>query len=205
MVTHIIPIAFHSKQLYHPIKEYGGNKIIFVISNPKDTKSKEKIKDAVKNAKKIAKMLNVQCEILRLKKDFDVEERIKTFKKLMDENDEIIINLTGGPKFDALILYLVANMYAEKVKAIIYIREDVEEIVHLPFLPTQDLTPFEKEILILLEKPISAQELSKKTGKSLAQIIKYVNELERKGLIESRKEGRRKILMRKKNLILKEN
>jgi len=202
MLTHIIPIAFHSKQIYHPIKKYGGEKIVLILSNCKDQKAKIKINDALANAKKIAKLLGVECEIVRMKNDYDIKERIEKYSKLFEKHERVVVNLTGGPKFDALLLYLIANKYQDKVEDIVYIRDDIEEIMQMPLLlPITKFTDFELALLRYLNQPRSTKELSKLTNKSLPQVLRYIAKLEKKGVVQTKKQGKERIVELKKRFV----
>src|SRR3989339_1085050 len=193
MTTHIVPIGFHAKQVYTPVTRYGGEKIIFITSEPKDSKSKKSVEDALMQAKKIAEeSLSIKYEILKLKDNYDFSERMEILSKLFEKESEIIVNLTGGPKFDSFLLYITALKHWQKVKEIVYVREDIGELVILPkFIYSGSLTDFELEMLRTInETPISTNELADKLGKQLPQILRYLNQLEEKGLVISEKNSK---------------
>ena len=203
MVVHIIPIAFHSKHIYNALKKYGATKIIFIVAPVKDSEALNKVKDAVRQAKKIMNLLGMQYEIVKLKNDYDVQERIKTYKTLITQHKPVVINLTGGPKFDSLILYAIAIQHPENVLDVIYIRDDIEEVTTLPLPLCQNLTKFEKKIVdIVKAQPlVTTKEVAKRTKRSLSQITLYIQNLEKKGIIKTEKRGRTTQLSLAKNFL----
>ncbi len=197
MVTHIIPIAFHSKHIYQPIKKYGAEKIIFIISEAKSRKAKEDISDAIDQAKKICEMMDVEFEEVHLDFDYNIEKRMKEFSRIIKNEKEVVINLTGGPRFDCIILYIAAMKQLEKILDIIIIREDIGEMISLPREPfTICLSKFEKQLIdeIRKKQKITIKELVKKLNKSPSQIHRYVKKLAQKNLIKIYKEEKERIV-----------
>ena len=203
MVTHIIPIGFHSKQIYAPIKQYGISKLILIVVQGKDAKSKQQVKDAVSQAKQLTnQLLSVPFETVKLDNTYDTEKLFKKFEELFNAEDEIVLNLTGGPKLISLLLYITAVKKHKKVKAIVYVRDDIHESIILPkSLVCGKLTLFEKKLLKSIKESaeISTLELSRKMKRSLTQIITYCNRLEEKELIGIRKEGNKRIVFSKES------
>ncbi len=203
-MIHIVPIGFHSKHLYPPIKLYGAEKVILIVSEFRTKEKEEKINDALEQSKKILDLLSIPYKIIKIKEEFDLNKRVNLFTKLIKKYKNIIINLTGGPKFDALALYLAALKNIEHVKDIIYIREDLNEPISFPkIILSKTLTKFEITILkkINEKKQISAKQLAKSLNRSFPQILKYTKKLEKKGLIETEKKENKKIIKTKTIII----
>lgn len=196
MVTHIIPIGFHSKHIYNPIKKYGCQRIIWVVTNPKDSYAKKKSDDALAQAKKIVGTLNINYEVISFKEDYSFEERVQTFSDMFEKENEVVVNLTGGPKFDSFVLYLVALKYPSKVKDIIYIREDIGELISFPkFVYSGSLTDFEVSIVqALKDGDFSPNELAKKLDKQVPQVLRYLKGLEERGIVISEKLGKERMV-----------
>ncbi len=152
--------------------------------------NEEKMKDALDQIKKIADILGVKLEIVHFKKDFDADERIEKIKKILEREGKFVINITGGPKFDSFILYIISLLYPQKILDIVYVREDIGELVILPKIVLSiNLTEFEKQLLLEIkkEKQPDPKKLAAKMKRPLPQILRYLKKLEAKGLIEREK------------------
>ncbi len=203
-VTHIVPLGFHSKQIYRPIKEYGGNKLILLVSKASTKKEADKIEDTIKQAKEIGKMLDINLEIIEFERNYNMDERYEKLSRIFKREKSIVLNLTGGPKFDSLLLYSLGLKYTEKVKAIIYVRDDINEVITLPKIVFgTNITPFEREILLTIKKNkgINAKDLSKKLDKPFSQILRYLRRLEEKNLIKTIKDGQARLVYLKAPLL----
>ncbi len=189
--THIMPIGFHSKHIYAPVRKYGGEKIIFIMPEGRDKRSREHILDAVKQAKKLTGGLGIKSEFINLEGDYDLERVSGFFEKIFKKEKQLVVNLTGGPKFNSLCLYLAALKNYKKVLDIVYIREDIGELVSFPkFVSSGSLTDFERELLRTVKSEMSTSRLANKMKKPLPQITRYVKKLEKKGLLKAYKEGK---------------
>jgi len=106
--------------------------------------------------------------------------------------------LTGGPKFLSLVLYIVAMRNYKKVKDIVYVREDIHEIVSFPKCVSPDfLTNFEKEIISTLIKcggQCTTKELALKLNKRDSQVLRYLLRLKDKGIIVREKQSNKRIV-----------
>lgn len=192
MTTHIVPIGFHSKQIYAPVKEYGADRIVLLIMGGRDSESKQKVKDAIDQAEQLCKSLAIVMEKKTSNSQFDMKEMLSWIDKIFIAEDDIVLNLTGGPKFLTLLLYITALKHYRKIRAITYVREDIHEEITLPkFVSQEGTTDFEKDLMgeISKKEEMTTKEISKNLGKSLPQILKYISSLEEKGLVKSRKEG----------------
>ncbi len=196
MTVHLIPLGFHTKHIYQPIKKYGGEKIIIFVSPAKRKSIDEEINNAIQSSKKIAQLLGIYIKVIYFKNDFDIEERLNKFNTIFEKEEDIVVNLTGGTKFDSLLLYYTALQHPDKIKEIIYSREDIEEPLEFPKIVIGvETTPFEREIInILKHKPMTTKDLAKKLNKQVSQIIRYVSKMEEKHLVKIKKQNNKKLI-----------
>ncbi len=190
-IIHIATVGFHSKHIYSPLKEYGGKKLILLTSGGRRKKDEERMAEAVAEAKRIVKLLNIELEIIELKGGYDYTAKFNEIAKIIRKEKNVVVNVTGGPKFDSFVLYMAALKYNSNVKAVLYIREDIHEIVKLPKLIISEikLTEFEQIMLKAIKPGISAKELAKQLNKPFSQVLRYSRILEKKGLIRAEKDG----------------
>ncbi len=198
MTTHIINIGYHTEHVYKPISEFGASKVIIIYTKDDEPyiskKDHETIDNAVKKAEELCRMLGIGCEKVKVN-GIDFEKNVEIFREIIQkENDSVIVNLTGGRKITSFAL-LYASLYEfHNIDKIVYVHN--KRIVEFPKIAhPYNLTKFERKILASLndgEKTIT--ELAKEFNVSLPAIIKYVNHLEEKRLIISRKIGRKRIV-----------
>ncbi len=197
-MTHIINIGFHIEHIYRPIAEFGAKKVILVYSKDKEEYTSEedfkKIDNAIKKAEELCKMLGLKYEKIKIN-GLEFEKNIEILRDIIKKEKDVLINITGGRKITSLAL-LYAGLYEfENVFKIVYVHK--KRIIELPKIAHPfKLTEFEKKILSKLnegEKTIS--ELANEFKVSLPAIIKYVNSLERKNLVRTKKIGRKRFVM----------
>jgi CRISPR-associated protein Csa3 len=197
MTTHIINIGFHTEHVYKPISEFGASKMIIIYTKddePYISKEDHKtIDNAVKKAEELCNMLGIDCEKIRVN-GMDFEKNVEIFRELIQKEDNVIVNLTGGRKITSFAL-LYASLYEfQNIDKIVYVHD--RRIIEFPKIAhPYNLTKFERKILASLnegEKTIS--DIAKEFGVSLPAIIKYVNYLEEKKLVKTKKIGRKRIV-----------
>jgi CRISPR-associated protein Csa3 len=139
-------------------------------------------------------MLGIDCEEVEVK-GMEFEKNVEIFRELMqNENNRIIVNITGGRKITSFAL-LYASLYEfQKIDKIVYVHN--KRIVEFPKIAhPYNLTKFERKILSSLnegEKTIT--DLAKEFNVSLPAIVKYINSLEQKKLVKTHKIGRKRII-----------
>jgi|GEM_PF-2128014 len=198
MTTHIINMGFHTEHVYKPIAEFGAKKVVLIYSKDDEEYTSEedfkKIDVALNKAKELCNMLGIDCEEVEVK-GMEFEKNVEIFRELIqNENNRIIVNITGGRKITSFAL-LYASLYEfQKIDKIVYVHN--KRIVEFPKIAhPYNLTKFERKILSSLnegEKTIT--DLAKEFNVSLPAIVKYINSLEQKKLVKTHKIGRKRII-----------
>jgi len=198
MTTHIINMGFHTEHVYKPIAEFGAKKVVLIYSKDDEEYTSEedfkKIDVALNKAKELCNMLGIDCEEVEVK-GMEFEKNVEIFRELIqNENNRIIVNITGGRKITSFAL-LYASLYEfQKIDKIVYVHN--KRIVEFPKIAhPYNLTKFERKILSSLnegEKTIT--DLAKEFNVSLPAIVKYINSLEQKKLVKTHKIGRKRIV-----------
>jgi CRISPR-associated protein Csa3 len=184
--------------VYKPIAEFGAKKVVLIYSKDDEEYTSEedfkKIDVALNKAKELCNMLGIDCEEVEVK-GMEFEKNVEIFRELMqNENNRIIVNITGGRKITSFAL-LYASLYEfQKIDKIVYVHN--KRIVEFPKIAhPYNLTKFERKILSSLnegEKTIT--DLAKEFNVSLPAIVKYINSLEQKKLVKTHKIGRKRIV-----------
>jgi len=198
MTTHIINMGFHTEHVYKPIAEFGAKKVVLIYSKDDEEYTSEedfkKIDVALNKAKELCNMLGIDCEEVEVK-GMEFEKNVEIFRELIqNENNRIIVNITGGRKITSFAL-LYASLYEfQKIDKIVYVHN--KRIFEFPKIAhPYNLTKFERKILSSLnegEKTIT--DLAKEFNVSLPAIVKYINSLEQKKLVKTHKIGRKRIV-----------
>ncbi|AEH06778.1 CRISPR-associated CARF protein Csa3 [Methanothermococcus okinawensis] len=199
MTTHIINIGYHIEHVYKPIAEFGAKKVIIIYAKDNEDYLTEEdhkiIDDAVKKAEDLCNMLGIEHEKVKVN-GIEFEKNVEIFREIIkkEEDNNIIVNLTGGRKITSFAL-LYASLYEfHKINKIVYVHD--KRIIEFPKIAhPYNLTKFERKILASLnegEKTIT--DLAKEFDVSLPAIIKYVNSLEQKKLVKTYKIGRKRIV-----------
>ncbi len=198
MITHIINVGFHTEHIYKPISEYGADKVIIIYSKDDEPYVSEEdhktIDETVKKAEELCKMLGIECEKVEVYGP-EFEKNLELFRDIIKrEEGNVVVNLTGGRKITSFALLYAALYEFHNVDKIVYVHE--KRIIEFPKIThSYNLTNFERRILATLtegEKTIT--EIAEEFQVSLPAIIKYVNYLENKKLVKTRKEGRKRIV-----------
>ncbi len=191
-------MGFHTEHVYKPIAEFGAKKVVLIYSKDDEEYTSEedfkKIDVALNKAKELCNMLGIDCEEVEVK-GMEFEKNVEIFRELIqNENNRIIVNITGGRKITSFAL-LYASLYEfQKIDKIVYVHN--KRIVEFPKIAhPYNLTKFERKILSSLnegEKTIT--DLAKEFNVSLPAIVKYINSLEQKKLVKTHKIGRKRII-----------
>ncbi len=197
MTTHIINIGYHTEHVYKPISEFGASRVIIIYTKDDEPyiseKDHETIDKAVKKAEELCNMLGIDCEKVRVN-GIDFEKNVEIFREIIQKENNVIINLTGGRKITSFALLYAALYEFKNIDKIVYVHD--KRIIEFPKIAhPYNLTKFERRILASLnegEKTIT--EIAKEFGVSLPAIIKYVNYLEEKKLVKTTKIGRKRIV-----------
>jgi len=183
-----------SSILKHGVK--AGDKIILLIPAKKDEKSEAILRDFGQFLSKYGE--GIKLEDIRVPLQTFEEAVITisgTLKSISSEGyDELIINLSGGMRVLILAAYIATLLTCPKDVTIELETEDRERSYIIPNLSIKELIKLrdiERRILENLNEGIkSTSELLKELGIPRSTLHKYIKELERRGLLTSKKGGR---------------
>ncbi len=127
------------------------------------------------------KHLNIQ--FLKLP-TYDLYEITKEITNLIDniKSKEIILNASCGRKTKSLGLMYAGYCRSEKIKRIIYVVKEDNEIIDLPII-NFELNKNEYLLLSSLEEYFEINKIMGKTNISRSQIYKIIEKLKKKNLV----------------------
>lgn len=130
-----------------------------------------------------AKNIQIITEEINL---YDLISIAKKTMKLIEDNAteyNIVVNVSGGRKTQALGTIYGASLKHDKIDRIIYVMEENNEIVELPIFCI-GLSNSKLKILNYLQKGMSVQDISKKTNTTKSMVYNHIRNLKERGFID---------------------
>ena len=165
----------------------SADRLILLIDHEPD-ETQQKSLDIIKQS------LGSVLEIKTVETDvYDIVEVAKETVKIIDllsDKDEIYIDITAGRKTKALGLLFGAYARSDRIRRIMYVREENKQVVNLPKL-SYSITPGQHKIIeFLLKNEVrSMSEFAEKVDVSKAMLYKHIKELKDMDVIEDTTEG----------------
>jgi len=165
----------------------SADRLILLIDHEPD-ETQQKSLDIIKQS------LGSVLEIKTVETDvYDIVEVAKETVKIIDllsDKDEIYIDVTAGRKTKALGLLFGAYARSDRIKRIIYVKEENKQVVNLPKL-SYSITPGQQKIIeyLLKNEVRSMSEFAEKVDVSKAMLYKHIKELKDMDVIEDTSEG----------------
>ncbi|MCF7871618.1 CRISPR locus-related DNA-binding protein [Candidatus Woesearchaeota archaeon] len=165
----------------------SADRLILLIDKKPDKKQVESLEILKKSLGSVMEITTVETEV------YDIVEVAKETVKIIDllsDKDEIYVDITAGRKTKALGLLFGAYARTDRVKKIMYVKEEDKSIVSLPKL-SYAITPGQYKIVHYLHKNsiVSMIDLAKEIDISRAMLYKHIKELKDMDVIENTKEG----------------
>ncbi|RLE45429.1 hypothetical protein DRJ25_05695 [Candidatus Woesearchaeota archaeon] len=165
----------------------SADRLILLIDHEPD-ETQQKSLDIIKQS------LGSVLEIKTVETDvYDIVEVAKETVKIIDllsDKDEIYIDVTAGRKTKALGLLFGAYARSDRIRRIMYVKEENKQVVNLPKL-SYLITPGQHKIIeFLLKNEVrSMSEFAEKVDVSKAMLYKHIKELKDMDVIEDTTEG----------------
>jgi len=165
----------------------SADRLILLIDKEPDA-TQQKSLDIIKQS------LGSVLEIKTVKTDvYDIVEVARETVKIIDllsDKDEIYVDITAGRKTKALGLLFGAYARSDRIKRIMYVKEENKQVVNLPKL-SYNITPGQLKIIesLLQGNAKSMADLAEKVDVSKAMLYKHIKELKDMDVVEDTKEG----------------
>jgi len=165
----------------------SADRVILLIDKKPDKQQLESLEILKQSIGSVIEITTVKTEI------YDIVEVAKEAVKIIDllsDKDEIYVDITAGRKTKALGLLFGSYARADRVKRIMYVKEEDKSIVSLPKL-SYSITPGQYKIInyLLKNKIVSMISFAKKADISKAMLYKHIKELKDMDIVENTKEG----------------
>jgi len=169
--------------------------LIYSIDEDASHEEKRRIENTKEELKSKLEILEIPHLFIKVD-PYKFNENVKRFRKYIVP--KTFINLTGGKRIVGYALFYASVLERDNVEKVIYVPK-MGEIIELPLVsPDVTLTPFEEQILELLDKReyMYVSEIARELGRSISTVSEYISKLEKKGLIRKIYEGRKRRIER---------
>ena len=187
MVRVLIATTYRFEPVMASTTKVSADRLILLIDKKPDDKQKKSV-DLIK------KSLGSVLEIKTI--GIDVYDIVAIAKKsieiidLLSDKDEIYIDITSGRKTQAFGLLFGAYARNDRIKKIMYVKEEDKKIITLPKL-SYSLTSGQKRIVEYISKNNieSMTDFSEEVEVSRGMLYKHIKELKEMDIIEETPEG----------------
>ncbi len=167
----------------------GADRLILFIDKEPDEKQQKSLDVINQSLGAVLEIKTVATDI------YDIVEAAKEAVRVIDllsDKDEIYIDITSGRKTKALGLLFGAYARINRIKRIMYVKEEDKSIVSLPRL-SYSITPGQHKIItyLLNHEITSMSQFARKIDMSQAMLYKHIKELKDMDIIEESREGLR--------------
>lgn len=159
---------------------------LLVDKKPDETQSKsiDIIEQSLGAVLEIKKIPTDVYDILSVAKD------TVTIIDMLSDKDTIYVDITAGRKTKALGLLFGSYARADRIKRIMYVKEENKQIMNLPKL-SYSITPGQFKIIdFLIKNEVKSMgDFSEKIDVSRAMLYKHIKELKSMDILEESAEG----------------
>ncbi len=165
----------------------SADRLYLLIDKESDEKQKKSL-DIIKQS------LGAVIEIKTVKTEvYDIVEIAKEAVKVIDmlsDKDEIYIDVTAGRKTKALGLLFGAYARNDRIRRIMYVKEENKQVVNLPKL-SYSITPAQGKIIDYLSnhEVKSMADFAENVAVSRAMLYKHIKELKNMDILEETTDG----------------
>lgn len=165
----------------------GADRLILLIDKEPDEKQQKSLNIIKLSLGTVLEIKTVETDIYDI---VDVAKETVKIIDLLSDKDEIYVDITAGRKTKALGLLFGSYARVNRIKRIMYIKEEDKSIVSLPRL-SYSLSPGQHKIVNYLvnHEVISMSRFATKIELSQAMLYKHIRELKEMDIVEDTKEG----------------
>ncbi len=165
----------------------GADRLILFIDKEPDEKQQKSLDVINQSLGTVLEIKTVATDIYEI---VDVAKEAVKVIDLLSDKDEIYIDITSGRKTKALGLLFGAYARINRIKRIMYVKEEDKSIVSLPRL-SYSITPGQHKIItyLLNHEITSMSQFARKINMSQAMLYKHIRELKDMDIIEEAREG----------------
>lgn len=165
----------------------GADRLILFVDKEPDERQQKSL-DVIKQS--LGTVLEIKTVATDVYDIVDVAREAVKVIDLLSDKDEIYVDVTAGRKTKALGLLFGAYARVNRIKRIMYVKEEDKSIVSLPRL-SYSITPGQHKIIthLLNHEVKSMSQFAQKIEVSQAMLYKHIRELKDMDVIEEAKDG----------------
>jgi len=165
----------------------SADMLILLIDKEPDQTQKKSIDIIKQSLGSVLEIKTVETDV------YDIVDVAKESVKIIDllsDKDEIFVDITAGRKTKALGLLFGAYARCDRIKRIMYVKEENKQVVNLPKL-CYSITDGQRKIIEFLvkNKVKSMSDFSEKIDVSTGMLYKNIKELKSMDVIEETSDG----------------
>ena len=165
----------------------GADRLILFVDKEPDERQQRSL-DIIK--KSLGTVLEITTVAIELPDIFEVAGEAVKVIDLLSDKDEIYVDVSAGRKTKALGLLFGAYARTNRIKRIMYVKEEDKSIISLPRLSYSVTSGQRKVVMHLLNHEIhSMSQFARKIRLSKAMLYKHIRELKKMDVIEEEKNG----------------
>ena len=165
----------------------GADRLILFVDKEPDERQQRSL-DIIK--KSLGTVLEITTVATELPDIFEVAGEAVKVIDLLSDKDEIYVDISAGRKTKALGLLFGAYARTNRIKRIMYVKEEDKSIISLPRLSYSVTSGQRKVVMHLLNHEIhSMSQFARKIRLSKAMLYKHIRELKKMDVIEEEKNG----------------
>ena len=165
----------------------GADRLILFVDKEPDERQQRSL-DIIK--KSLGTVLEITTVATELPDIFEIAGEAVKVIDLLSDKDEIYVDVSAGRKTKALGLLFGAYARTNRIKRIMYVKEEDKSIVSLPRLSYSVTSGQRKVVMHLLNHEIhSMSQFARKIRLSKAMLYKHIRELKKMDVIEEEKNG----------------
>jgi len=187
MVKILIATIYVFEPIIASATKISAERLILLIDKEPDEKQSQSLEVIKKSLGSVLEITTVPTDIYDI---VDVASETVRIIDLLSDKDEIYIDITAGRKTKALGLLFGAYARGDRIKRIMYVKEESKQIVNLPKLSYTITAGQYKIIEYLSNKSVSSMaEFSKNIDVSRAMLYKHIKELKDMDIMEETQDG----------------
>jgi CRISPR-associated protein Csa3 len=187
MSTVLIATLYSFEPIVASATKISASRLFLLVDHEPDEKQQKSIGIIEQSLGSVLEIKKVKTDVYDIVK---VAEETVRIIDLLSDRDSIYIDVTAGRKTKALGLLFGSYARSDRIKRIMYVREENKEIMNLPKL-SYSITPGQLKIIEYLMKTDvkSMSEFSEKIDLSRAQLYQSIKQLKDMDIIEETKDG----------------
>ncbi|MFH0955317.1 MAG: CRISPR-associated CARF protein Csa3 [Candidatus Micrarchaeota archaeon] len=185
MARVLITPVYRTDSIVLAINRFSIDRVYLLSSTETDDKQQAAIKTIKEHYEKIIEIKEKKVPVYEI---VSVAHAVTDMIDMVPNGDEIYLNVSTGRRTQSFGVLFAGYQRSTKIKKIIYVTEEKNEIITIPIL-SFDLTDSQQKVLERIEDSTQIAKLADETKLSPAMVYRAIKELKDKGFIEETENG----------------